>query len=299
MTLLDACYLHGGLERGRPTVLAGVQRRFGDGSADGWATRADALSSLAGATTRVGAAIHSVRAVDPDAQATVAAWARSHDAPLHAHVSEQAAENEAAREAYGRTPTTVLADAGALGARFTAVHATHVTDDDVARLGSAGAISCCCPTTERDLADGVAPVARLLAAGGSVAIGTDSHALIDPFEELRALELDERLVSGIRGTHRADALLTAATAAGYASLGWPEGGRIRAGAAADLVTVGLDSVRLAGAHPDRLLDTVVFAAGAVDVRHVVVAGAVVVCDGHHVRIDVERELADAIVAVRA
>jgi formiminoglutamate deiminase len=298
IALLDTCYLHGGLVDGRVEEPAGVQRRFADRDADAWAARLEALAPLADAATRIGAAIHSVRAVDLDAQATLVAWARAHDAPIHAHVSEQPAENDACLAAYGRTPTAVLADAGALDGPFTAVHATHLTDEDIARLGAAHASCCFCPTTERDLADGIGPAGRLRAAGATLTIGTDSHAVIDPFEEARAIELDERLVSGVRGTHDAAALLTAATAAGYDSLGWPGGGRIAAGAPADFVTVDLDSVRLAGAPRDRLLDSVVFAAGAPDVRQVVVGGSVIVRDGRHVKIDVEQELASAIAAVR-
>ena len=115
-----------------------------------------------------------MRAVDPAAAATVAAWAYAHGMPLHAHVSEQPAENEACVAAYGRTPTGLLADAGAIDARFTAVHATHVTDADISILGRAHATCCLCPTTERDLADGVGPAARLRDAGSPLALGTDS-----------------------------------------------------------------------------------------------------------------------------
>jgi formiminoglutamate deiminase len=296
LTLLDTCYLHGGLRAGRVVEPEGVQRRFADRDVDAWTARVDALTS--DANTELGAAIHSVRAVDPASQKRVVGWAARHFAPLHAHVSEQPAENEECLAVYGRTPTQVLADSWAPEARFTAVHATHVTDGDIARLGSAGASVCLCPTTERDLADGVGPAARVRAAGVALVLGTDSHAVIDPFEEARAVELDERLLTGVRGAHDAGTLLRAATSAGYQCLGWA-GGTIAAGAPADFVTVGLDSVRLAGSHPERLLDSVVFGANAADVCHVVVAGRVVVADGRHATIDVERDLAASIAAVRA
>ncbi len=293
ITLLDACYLHGdgGAE------LAGAQRRFGDGDADRWAARVSDLA--AGPTARIGAAIHSVRAVDPTAAAIVAAWAAEHGAPLHAHVSEQPAENDACRARYARTPTALLADIGAVHSRFTAVHATHLTTDDISILGTARATCCLCPTTERDLADGVGPASRLRDAGARLALGTDSNAVIDLFEEARGVELDERLVSGTRGHHSAPGLLAAATRDGYASLGWPEGGRIAPGATADFTTVGLDSVRLAGTETDHALEALVFAASATDVRNVVVAGRSIVSDGVHRDIDVARELHDAIVAVRS
>jgi formiminoglutamate deiminase len=288
ITLLDACYLNGGV--GEP--VAGVQRRFSDGSAEAWVERVSGLRGPPGA--RLGAAVHSLRAVDPEAAAGVARWAEERSAPLHAHVSEQQAENEACLAAYGATPTVLLDRAGALSERFTAVHATHPSDADVELLGASGASCCLCPTTERDLADGIGPAARLARAGARLAVGTDSHALIDVFEEARAVELDERLGGGERGRHAAADLLRAATEAGHACLGWPEGGRIAPGAPADLVTVGLDGVRLAGATPESALESLVFAASAADVREVMVGGRVVVRDGEHVSLDVAAELRAAI-----
>jgi formiminoglutamate deiminase len=288
ITLLDACYLHGGI--GEP--LSALQRRFSDGDAESWIDRVGELTD--GPGVRIGAAIHSVRAVDPDAAAAVAAWARHGQRPLHAHVSEQPAENDAARAAYGRTPTAVLDAAAALDRNFTAVHATHLDAADVAALGASACCCCLCPTTERDLADGIGPARDLVAAGASIALGTDSHALIDPFEEARAVELDERLASGERGRHGAASLLGAATVGGHESIGWPEAGSIATGAPADLVAVSLDGPRLAGARPETLLESVVFAAAAGDVERVVSGGRDIVRDGSHVAIDVASELRESI-----
>jgi formiminoglutamate deiminase len=293
ITLLDACYLHGGI--GEPP--GDTQRRFSDGSAEVWASRVEGLAEAE--TVRVGAAIHSVRAVDPASAALVAGWAAERGRPLHAHVSEQPAENRACLDAHGRTPTGVLRDAGALDAPFTAVHMTHPQDDDLALLGQASAHVCACPTTERDLADGIGPMRHLDGAGAALALGSDSHASIDMFEEARAVELDERLATGERGLHPPDSLLRAATEAGHAALGWPDAGRIAAGARADLVTVALDGVRLAGTRPGNAIEAVVFAAGAADVRHVVVDGREVVRDGRHQAIDVARALDDAVGEVLA
>ena len=166
-----------------------VQRRFSDGDAAWWASRVGELED--GPGVRIGAAIHSVRAVDPASAAAVVDWVG--ERPLHAHVSEQAAENEACLDAYGLTPTEVLADAGAISDRFTAVHGTQLAEEDIGRLGAAGATCCLCPTTERDLADGIGPARAMIDAGARLALGSDSHALIDLFEEARAVELDERL----------------------------------------------------------------------------------------------------------
>jgi formiminoglutamate deiminase len=285
ITLLDTCYLHGGFG----TEPEGAQRRFSDGSAEAWAERVSGLE--AGPAARLGAAIHSVRAVDPASAAVVASVAAERSWPLHAHVSEQPAENEGCLEAFGKTPSGVLAGAGALSEGFTAVHATHLADADFDLLAGGGV--CLCPTTERDLADGVGPARRLADAGARLSLGTDSHAAIDLFEEARAVELDERLVGAVRGGHSAAELLEAATAGGQASIGWPEAGRIAPGALADLVTVGLDGVRLAGASADHLIESVVFAAGAADVRQVIVGGKSIVRDGAHTRLYVPADFANA------
>jgi formiminoglutamate deiminase len=291
LTLLDACYLQGGIATGPNGVAAarldGVQRRFGDGDGDAWAARVEQLRDAD--DVRIGAAIHSVRAVDPKTMELVAAWAAERAAPLHAHVSEQPAENEQCLAAYGRAPVALLADHGVLSDRFTAVHATHLAGGDVEQLGAASATCCFCPTTERDLADGIGPARALVDAGARLCLGSDSHAVIDPLEEARAVELHERLAAGARGYHDPAALLTMATAAGHVSLGWPAAGRLAPGAPADLVTIGADSVRTAGLGRDPL-GIAVFAAGAGDITHVIASGRVIVADGHHVRIDTVAEL---------
>jgi formiminoglutamate deiminase len=291
MTLLDTCYLHGGI--GRPPNE--VQRRFSDGDPEQWAARAAAVGSSA--TALAGAAVHSVRAVAPEEMEIVGAWADERDAPLHAHISEQPAENEDCAAAYGRTPVEVLVDAGLVGGRCTAVHATHLTATDITALGRGHV--CFCPTTERDLADGIGPAAALVAAGAGLCLGSDSHAVIDLFDEARAVELDARLATGARGHHTATDLLAAATSGGAQSLGWPDAGRLTVGALADLTVVGLDSVRLAGAGPDHLVEAAVFAAGATDVRDVMVGGRWIVRDGEHASVPVGTALAEAIDAVWA
>jgi formiminoglutamate deiminase len=272
ITLLDACYLTSTVE-GAP--LEGVQRRFGDHDAERWATRVAELKPAR--HVRVGAAIHSVRAVPATQIQAVAEWATTTGAPLHVHLSEQRAENEACITHYGRTPTEVLDDAGVLGARTTAVHATHLTDTDRSELGDTDTAVCFCPTTERDLADGVGPARALVDAGSRLCLGSDSHAVIDLFEEARAVELHERLRTERRGHFAPAELIAAASADGHAALGWPDAGRIAVGARADLVCVELDSPRTAGCDPE----AIVFAASAADVRMVMVDGEVVVNDGVH------------------
>ncbi|GAA3800605.1 formimidoylglutamate deiminase [Sphaerisporangium flaviroseum] len=289
ITLLDTCYLRGGF--GMP--LEGPQLRFGDGDAAAWADRAAGLKG--GEHTRVGAAVHSVRAVPFEEIGTVSGWARERGVPLHFHLSEQVAENEACLSAYGRTPAELLAEHGALGPLSSAVHATHLTPHDIALLGGSRTGVCMCPTTERDLADGIGPARTLADAGSPLSLGSDSNAVVDLFEEARGVELDERLASRHRGHWLAADLLRAATSDGHASLGWPEAGRIEVGAPADLVTVTLDSVRMAGAPADCLVESLVFAATGADVREVIVAGHHIVTEGRHRLIDdVPAALATAI-----
>ena len=298
MTLLDTCYLRGGIA-GEP--LDDVQRRFSDGDVDSWVRRVDALKDSD--DVRIGAAVHSVRAVEPEAAHVVAAWSASREAPLHAHVSEQPAENDRCHAVHGCTPVKLLARSDVLGERFTAVHATHVSLVDIATLAASGSSCCICPTTERDLADGIAPTAAFRDEGIPMCLGTDSHAVVDPFEDARAIELDERLGSLRRGTHSPEELLVMAGSAGHRALGWPDAGRIEPGALADLTTVRLDSVRLAGLDREAADAAVVFGASAADVDHVVVGGRVVVRGGEHVRLDVagalDRSIRDAWTGVPA
>ena len=291
ITLLDTCYLAGGIGR----ALEEPQLRFGDRAAASWAERAAALSTSD--TARIGAALHSVRAVPADQIAQIVEWAGVRQAPLHVHLSEQVAENEQCLAAYGMTPTQLLADRGALGPRTVAVHGTHLTQGDIALLGSGGTGVCLCPTTERDLADGIGPARRLATAGSPLSLGSDSHAVIDLLEEARAVELDERLSTQERGHFDPRELLEMATAAGHAALGWPAAGRLEPGALADFTTVRLDGPRTAGAG-DHAAETIVFAATGADVTGVVVAGREVVRDGRHLLVpDVARALDEAIGAV--
>jgi formiminoglutamate deiminase len=281
ITLLDTLYLTADVA-GAP--LEGVQRRFGDGDVDGWAERVDQLKP--GPHGLVGAAAHSVRAVPAEQLATFAY--RADGLPVHVHLSEQPRENEQCLARHGRTPAELLDEHGVLAGWTTAVHATHLTGGDVERLGGTGTGVCLCPSTERDLADGLGPARALADAGSPLSLGSDSHAVLDAFEELRGLELHERLRSGRRGRFGTGELLRAATH--HTTIGWDDAGRIVPGARADLVTVRLDSVRTAGAAPAGA----VWAATAADVTHVVADGREIVTDGRHTSVDVAAELRAAI-----
>jgi cytosine/adenosine deaminase-related metal-dependent hydrolase len=230
--------------------------------------------------------------------ADVAGYADSRGWRLHAHVSEQRRENEECRARRGTSPLLVLAEAGAVGPAFTAVHGTHLTGADIGVLASAGGGCCACPTTERDLGDGIGPFAALDRAGVALSIGTDSHAVVDGFEEARGIELGARLADEQRGVLRASSLLDASTVNGMTALGW-DAGALAPGRLADFVTVRLDSPRTAGCDPG-LAATAVFAASAPDVSDVIVGGRAVVRDGVHLTVpDVPGELAAAVGALVA
>ncbi|QIK75118.1 formimidoylglutamate deiminase [Nocardioides piscis] len=285
ITLLDTLYLSSGF--GAPPE--GVQVRYADASAHAWRDRVDALTPTD--TAIVAGALHSVRALPADPGNTLALladWAT--DRPLHVHLSEQVAENDGCRSAHGVTPTRLLADHGLLGPLTSAVHATHLSEEDIALLGGATAFVSFCPTTERDLGDGVGPSRRLADAGARLTLGSDSHAVIDLFEEMRAVELDERLVSQQRGHWQASELVEAATVSGHASLGWADAGSIEVGQRADLVTLDTQSPRTAGTGSDE--HTVVFAAVAEDVVSTMVDGRFVFSAGE--RGEVGHALAQAI-----
>jgi formiminoglutamate deiminase len=280
ITLLDTLYLSGGF--GAP--LSAAQERFGDTGLEGWLDRVERLRPPAHA--RIGGAVHSVRAVPDEA---VAAFACSTEGrPVHVHLSEQRAENDACRAEHGCTPTELLERCGLLGPDLTAVHATHLAAHDVELLARSGTTVSFCPTTERDLADGIGPARTLADAGVRLTLGTDSNAVIDMFEEARALEMHERLLSEERGRFTPDFLHNAATA--HETLGFPDAGRIEPGARADLVTIALDTPRTAGAR----LDGIVYAASGADVTDVVADGRHIVHEGRHRYIDAGAELREAI-----
>ncbi|HEX7049432.1 MAG TPA: amidohydrolase family protein [Longimicrobiales bacterium] len=235
-----------------------VARSRGAAGASGTAAARPAAGTPTAARDRritVGIAPHSVRAVPRAWLRELHAWAAERDVAFHMHVSEQPAEIEACVDAYGARPVELLAAEDVFDERFTAVHATHLTPEEIALLGDSGATVCACPTTERDLGDGFLPGAELLDADTRIALGSDSHTVIDFFEEMRLVEYHERLrrlrrvVLAVPGAPErlecAPLLLELATEAGARSLRI-DAGRIEAGALADFTAVDLGHTALAG-----------------------------------------------------
>ncbi|MDQ4037649.1 MAG: formimidoylglutamate deiminase [Actinomycetota bacterium] len=286
LTLLDAAYLSGGLDAEGHQPLNAVQQRFADADVDAWAERLGALRP--DRNTRIGVAVHSIRAVPAENLSRIGAEAAGR--PLHVHLSEQPAENEACRAVYGCTPTELLDRHGLLGPMTTAVHATHLTESDVETLGTRRVTVCLCPSTEADLADGLPPTGPLVEAGVRLCAGSDQHVAADLLAEARGIELHERLRTGRRGTVAPAGLVEALTVNGHRALGWPEAGRLEVGAPADLVAIDTSSVRTVGTDHDQIAMT----ATTADVRTVVVGGSTVVSDGRHILGDVGHLLRDAL-----
>ncbi|MGK3990580.1 formimidoylglutamate deiminase [Sorangium sp. So ce136] len=237
----------------------GAQRRFSDASLDAALADVDALRArYAGREdVRVGVAPHSVRAVPPAWLGEIARYAGERGLMLHMHVAEQPAEIEACLAETGRRPVELLAERGVLSERFVAVHATHLAPHEPALLGAARAFACLCPTTERDLGDGLPDVGALRAAGVRLCVGIDSHVITDPFEDLRGVELGERLRTGKRVTLRGEGGATPSEAL------WEIGSQRGAEAcgfadAGGSLTIRRDAPALALVPEERLLDAVVY-----------------------------------------
>jgi formimidoylglutamate deiminase len=246
------------------------------------------MNALTEATSvPVGVAPHSLRAVPLRELKEIAAWTRDRKLPLHMHVAEQIAENEACLREYGLTPVELLSREGLLGPDFTAVHAIHITAEEIGLLARSGAAVCSCPTTERNLGDGVIVADQVMREGIRIALGSDSQAQIDPLEDARELEYHLRLdrqqraiLDQIGGKPLASRLFDCATVNGARSLG-VNAGDLSAGSLADFFTVDLDDVSIAGHSGEDLLPLVVFSLDRTAVRDVVVNGRWVVRDGRH------------------
>ncbi|MFZ0662040.1 MAG: formimidoylglutamate deiminase [Acidobacteriaceae bacterium] len=297
IVLLRAAYLRSGfglhptdgdLSAGIPMARDAAQARFFESAS----TFLENVSGLMQAypdapEVRFGIAPHSVRAVPlPDLKA-ITEWNRDANLPLHMHVSEQVAENAACLREHGLTPVALLEKERILSPQFTAVHAIHVSDAEIVALAEAQSAICACPTTERNLGDGVFPADRAMAAGLRVALGSDSQAQIDSLEDARQLEYHLRLqqqkrgvLDQIAGKPLAARLFECATANGASVLGIGSG-ELKPGNAADFFTVDLSNIAIAGHSAEDLLSILVFSLPGSAVCDVVVNGRMIVRDRRH------------------
>jgi formimidoylglutamate deiminase len=272
MVLLMTLYHSGGI--GQPATSG--QRRFTFETVEAYLQHVEAaLERFDDPRVSVGMAPHSIRAVPLEWLSSLALFNRGLSMPIHMHLCEQEAEVEASIKAFGVGPIEALEGTGLLGPSLVAVHATHLQVDDPKRLADVGAAVCACPTTEANLGDGFLPALELLGSGVSLCIGSDSHASVNPFEELRMIEHHERLRRRRRGVLATvfppspDAPDKRRVAPGLLSVGTLEGARalkidagmIREGSWADLIALRLDDPALSGVPPHCLPEALVFSAG--------------------------------------
>jgi formimidoylglutamate deiminase len=285
IVLLRTAYLRSGYEL--PPDPG--QRRFFE-SAQAFLENTSAIArDCAGdaSEVRIGVAPHSIRAVPLADLREIAAWSRGTGLPIHMHVSEQVAENEACAREYGLTPVELLARERILGPDFTSVHAIHITEVEIGMLAEADATLCSCPTTERNLGDGIIAADRIMAAGIRVALGSDSQAQIDPLEDARQLDyhlrlqhLERSVLDQIASHGLAERLFACATTGGAQSLNVPAGD-LNPGSYADFFTVDLNDVSIAGHSAADLLPMIVFSLNRSAIRDVVVNGKFIVRDQQH------------------
>ena len=298
IALLRVAYGRSGFE----TEANSRQARFIENDPQAYLKHVDELKSYMAESARgragrprsqwawVGVAPHSVRAVPLTYLKEVVSYGDEQRLPVHMHVAEQNAEVSACIHEYGRSPAALLATEGLLSDRFTAVHAIHVTAKAMGPLAEARAMVCACPTTERNLGDGIVPADLLFKTGVRVSLGTDSHVQIDLLEDARELEYHLRLQKTERSVLAPDddssisglaaRLFACSTINGAESIGAPTG-KIEAGCPADFFTVDLDDPSIAGATEKDLLSSIVFAQSRTAVRDVVIGGQRIVEDGRH------------------
>jgi formimidoylglutamate deiminase len=285
IVLLRSAYLRSGYQL--PSDPG--QRRFFEQSGAFLANIDSLRASYASDSAEVsfGVAPHSIRAVPLEALREIVSWARTNSLPIHMHVAEQIAENTACQREYGSTPVELLAREGLLGKDFVAVHAIHLNSDEMSALADAYAIVCSCPTTERNLGDGIVPVDALMKLGVRHALGSDSQAQIDPLEDARELDYHLRLaqqqravLDQIDGRPIASRLLDCATIHGAQSLG-VESGSLGLGEYGDMVSIDLKDLSVAGHTSETLLPILLFGANRTAIRDVVVNGKFIIRDGRH------------------
>ncbi|HEX4594861.1 MAG TPA: formimidoylglutamate deiminase [Bryobacteraceae bacterium] len=289
IALLRTAYVRAGWQKsadpGQARFISPCAQHF---IADTEALRAALPGASRPARAWIGIAPHSIRAVPLEYLREVASFTRANDLPLHMHVAEQPAEVEACLAEYGQRPVELLHKQGILDSRFTAIHAIHITSEEINFLAETRARVCACPTTERNLGDGTSPADRLLGSGVGICFGSDSNVQIDLLEDARALEYHLRMNQIERVVLATDSardglakrLFDCATETGAQSLAAP-GGKLEIGRAADFFTVDLSDPSIAGARGSSLLNHIVFSLERTAIRDVAVGGEFVIRDGRH------------------
>ena len=289
VVLLRVAYERAGF--GKPADQ--MQRRFAEPDVHTYLERVHALAQAWEGTPGVGVGVapHSIRAVSAGWLGAITAGRPTHSV-LHIHANEQREEVAQSLEEYGQRPVEVLQRLGVLGPETTLVHATHLSDQELGAIASSGSRVCACPSTERNLGDGFLPAKALVERGVEICLGSDSHTMVDPWEEMRLVEYHERLrferrnvlfeaAGGAERREPATLLWKVGSEHGGASLG-VKTGRIQKGWAADLVALDLEHPSILGADVTSLSSAIVFSAKPGAVRHVWACGRWCVQEGEHV-----------------
>ena len=289
LTYVPVHYERAGFEDAEP---APHQRNFAQ-SIDEFLAHHERVSTKYGSTINIGIGAHSLRAVSRESLEKISAVANDAFIPMHLHIAEQQREVDQCMSAYGRRPVRWLLENFDVQKNWCLVHATHMDHEEVESLAESGAVAGLCPSTEANLGDGLFPLQHFLSHSGRIAIGSDSHVSINPFEELRWLEYGQRLVSqtrnvaSLRDSHVGSELFLRALEGGAAASGQETVG-ITVGAAADFVVLCDDDPMLAGHGDESRLDALVFSGYPLPVERVMVNGQWRVVDALHVDRDRSR-----------
>ncbi len=290
LTYVPVHYERAGFEDPEPTAR---QASFAM-SVDDFLAHVDRAAERCAGPVSLGAGAHSLRAVSASSLQRIADVALRNGLPMHLHIAEQQREVDECRASYGLRPVEWLLDSFDVGRNWSLVHATHMNVEETEALAGTGAVVVLCPSTEANLGDGLFPLHDFLVAGGHIAIGSDSHISINPFEELRWLEYGQRLatqtrnVVSLREGHVGSELFARALDGGARASGQDMIGLV-AGAPADIVALGDDDPMLAGHDDDSRLDALVFSGYPLPVERVMVDGSWCVEDAVHVERDHARE----------
>jgi formimidoylglutamate deiminase len=291
MTYVPVLYERAGFDDPQPQ---GQQAQFALGI-DAFLAHHDTASAAGSDTLKIGIGVHSLRAATAESLHQIAAVAAAAGIPVHLHIAEQQREVDQCLAHHDRRPVRWLLENFDVGENWCLVHATHMDFEETTALAATGAVVCVCPSTEANLGDGLFPLHDFLSAGGHIAIGSDSHISINPFEELRWLEYGQRLASQSRNVasfeeaHVGRELFIRAHQGGARATGMPTAG-IDTGAPADLVALHDDDPMLVGHGDESLLDALVFSGYRLPVDRVMVNGEWRVIDGEHVARDATRRM---------
>lgn len=301
LTYVPVHYERAGFEKPAPD---NHQRSFVQSIDEFLAHYARAVAN-AGPAINVGIGAHSLRAVSPESLQKIAELANDSVVPMHLHIAEQQAEVEQCQAAYGQRPVEWLLDNVELRGNWCLVHATHINSNEIGAIAKSNAVVALCPSTEANLGDGLFPLHEFLSQEGRIAIGSDSHVSMNPFEELRWLEYGQRLatltrnVASLRDSHVGSELFLRVLDGGAAASGQANS-RIEVGAAADFVVLSDDDPMFSGHNDDSRLDALVFSGYPLPVERVMVNGRWCVINATHVQRDTARKAyADAIIRIGA